>query len=166
MMKLTYLSVPFGALFLAALCLCGVAAAQSPHGEFKNVKAFKVQTAGFSVAAASCGLVKEDVVAAFSEPLNAAGLPVVAKSSGYWLSLRVTTLIKEETTCITYVETAAYQTTRYFNTATREERVGKVLHWVDGGLFAAPHSSHPRVVLQGFRDLGEKLAAKWKSDQS
>ena len=153
-------------LVLASLLPSAESLAQSARGELKDVKAFKVKTAGFGEAATACGLDPAAAVTAFTSKLEGAGAKVVETSSGYWLLVRVTTVIRDDETCITYVETAVLQTTRYYNTATRSERVGNVEHWFDGGIVVSTRSSHSKVVLRGFRDLGAKLSQKWQSDQA
>lgn len=148
------------------LGLASASQAQTGKGELEKVTSFKVQSAGFGSAAASCGIEKEAATETFSMPLRNAGAKIVDSSSGYWLSLRVTTLVLEQERCITYVETAIFQTTRYFNTATLSERVGNVQHWVDGGLFTSGKEAHARTVLRGFDDLGKRVAALWAQDQN
>ena len=143
----------------------GAAEAQSSRAEFQGVGIFKIKTAGFGQAAEDCGLTPEAASEAFAEALRNTGAQVLDRSTTYWLSLRVTTLIKDGELCVTYVETAANQTTRYWNTATLTERVGTVQHWVDGGLYASTSKQHKVVVNGGFRQLGEKLATRWRRDQ-
>ena len=142
------------------------ARAQTGKNELEKVTAFKLKTAGFGPASAVCGLDATSAVEAFSAPLREAGVMILDSSSGYWISLRVTSLTLDSETCITYAETAVFQTTRYFNTATRSERVGTVRHWIDGGYFASSKETHAGVVLRGFHDLGSNLAQRWGDDQS
>jgi hypothetical protein len=152
-------------LLFAVSLAPSAALAQSARGELKDVAGFKVRTAGFGQASAFCGLSQAGAIDAFSTGLENSGVGLLEQASSYWVSLRVTTLVLDEATCITYVETAVFQTARYINTATRGERVGKVQHWIDGGLFASVPSVHQRSVLRSFRDLGARLGLKWQKDQ-
>jgi hypothetical protein len=153
-------------VFAMIVGLAPAGLAQTGKGELQKVTAFKVQSAGFGKAAAACGLEKQAAIDAFAAPLREAGAGIVESSSGYWISVRVSTMFLDQELCITYVETAIFQTTRYFNTATLSERVGKIQHWVDGGLFTSGPEGHPRTVLRGFRDLGRRAADTWAQDQN
>ena len=154
-----------GSVLVLTVGLASAGLAQTGKGELQKVTSFKVQSAGFGKAATACGLEKQAAIDAFVAPIEEAGASIVDSSSGYWLSVRVATMFLDQELCITYVETAIFQTTRYFNTATLSERVGKVQHWVDGGLFTSGPEGHPRTVLRGFRDLGRRAAEVWVQDQ-
>jgi hypothetical protein len=160
----------FATLFAALVCLCAVpigdASGQTGAGEMKDVAAMKLQASGFGEAAGACGLDRGVAIDAVTGPLRVAGVDFVPQASGYWLSVRVTTIAWHDDTCVSYIETGVFQTTRYTNTATLSERVGKVQHWIDGGLFVSSKSGHGAVVEQGFRDLGQRAADRWQQDQA
>ena len=162
-----YFRVPALAILLVGLMALtgGSAQAQSGRAEFQGVGIFKIKTAGFGQAAEDCGLTPQAASDAFASALKSAGAQVLDRTTAYWLSLRVTTLIKDGELCVTYVETAANQTARYWNSATLTERVGNVQHWINGGLYASTPKQHRLVVNGGFRELGEKLAVRWRRDQ-
>jgi hypothetical protein len=153
---------------LVALCAApmGGASGQTGAGEMKDADAMKLRASGFGEAAKTCGLERAAAIDALTGPLRLAGLEIVEQASGYWLSVRVTTIPWHDDTCVSYVETGVFQTTRYTNTATLSERVGNVQHWIDGGLFVSARSGHAGVVEQGFRDLGQRLADRWRQDQA
>ncbi len=153
---------------LVILCMApmGRALGQTGAGEMKDVAAMKLKASGFGEAAKACGLDRAMAIDAFIGPLRVAGLEIVPQASGYWLLLRVTTIPWHDDTCVSYVETGVFQTTRYTNTATLSERVGNVQHWVDGGLFVSARSGHAGAVEQGFRALGQRVADRWRQDQA
>jgi len=160
----------FATLFAALVTLCaapmGGAFGQTGVGEMKDVTAMMLQASGFGEAAGACGIDRGGAIEAFTGPLRTAGLEIVERSSGYWLSVRVTTIVWHDDTCVSNIEAGVFQTTRYTNTATLSERVGKVQHWIDGGLFVSSRAAHTAIVEGGFHDLGRRAADRWRQDQA
>lgn len=141
------------------------AAAQVARGELKNVRGFKFFMTDLSAKSQACGLDQAALQRAFTEPLNEAGLKITTTSTAYWITIRVTTLSYGERSCVSYVDANASQTTRYFNTATLSERVGKVQHWSDGKLLSSNEKEHPVIANNAFHAMGKSLVAAWRRDQ-
>lgn len=150
---------------LATLALSSGAWAQGSKGELKNIRSFKFFVTGFSEYNKQCGLTPEVLRQAFTAPMTEAGLKVVQSSTAYWITLRVTSVPQGERNCVSYVDAATNQTTRYFNNATLAERVGTVQHWSGGRIIVSDIVEHAEVASEAFRALGRNLVATWRRDQ-
>jgi hypothetical protein len=139
--------------------------AQSTEGELRDVKAFKIYVTGFNEASLACGLEPEAMKDAFLQPLRDAGPVMAEEANGYWIAIRATSVVRQEATCVTFVDASVLQSTRYFNQSTDSERVGKVLHWADAGLIVSDEAGHGDVVKNAYLDLGRRLAEVWRRDQ-
>ncbi|MEM7172807.1 MAG: hypothetical protein AAF530_21770 [Pseudomonadota bacterium] len=155
--------------FALAIAALGVLAAkdafaQSASGELKGIGQVKVFVTDVNQFSTSCDLDRASIQQAFVEPLSEKGLKI-AESSAYWVVIRATTVASDSRGCLTSIDATVLQNTKYFNQATKEERVGRIQHWYRGGLHFSDRDDHRDIINDAFRTLGAGLAQDWAGDQ-
>lgn len=149
-----------------ALILAGAsgAAAQSPGGPLKGTSLFKFFATDLNQDGIACGLDKGAFQSAFMSWPRDKGLQIT-DSSGYWISVRATTVRMDNDLCVTNVDASVMVNSSYFNPATASERVGRIQLWTNASLQISSRSVHASAVTDAFRELGRALAEDWQRDQ-
>ena len=161
----------FAAALLAS-ALVSAAAAQTETqpqprvigGPLAGINVVQMSVAPLSEAAKGCGLDANLILDSFKEPLAQKGI-IVQEAAHIWIQLKATSLRYDNDICISYIDAAAVQNTRYFDRKTEAERSGRVLLWSDGGLFVTGVSNHGVTTNIGWRDLARNFMRKWEMDQ-
>ncbi len=155
-------SVCKAVLFLG-LCLSTLVVSASAR-PLTGVQEIKLNVSPLGHYSKQCGLTREAFERALLGSIPEGDIRL-SNSSSYWLHTRVTTVVFEETNCVSNVEVTLYANTRYYNPATQQELSGRVELWRGGGLYSSVNDSHQVQVNSALRKLGRKLYAAWEKDQ-
>ncbi len=157
----------FGHLSIALVLMFAAvagAAAQTPGGPLKGTKLFKFFATELNQDSIACGLDQAAFQSAFMSSPRDKGLQVT-DSSGYWISVRATTVRMDNDLCVTNVDASVMLNSSYFNPATASERVGRIQLWSNASLQVSSRSVHASAVNDAFRQLGRAFAEDWQRDQ-
>ena len=124
----------------------------------------QLSVAPLSAESQRCGLQADLIRDSFQQPLAAEGIGIQA-SAHLRIVVKATTVVYQETVCISNIEATALQTTRYFDRKTQAERAGQVLLWSGSSLYVSGEHDHVVLTNIGYRDLARAFLRKWKSNQ-
>jgi hypothetical protein len=146
------------------LALSPGAGAQSVGGPLKGTQGFKFFVTDLNSDSLRCGLDKSTFQEAFMTWPKGKGLSVTT-SSGYWISVRATTVEMDDDLCVTNLDASVMVNSSYFNPATASDRVGRIQLWTQGTLQISSRGQHAKNVDEALRALGSGLAEAWQRDQ-
>ncbi len=133
-------------------------------GPLAGVEVMQLSVAPLSAASGRCGLQADLIRDSFQQPLVTDGI-TIQKAAHVRVILKASSVLYQETTCISNVEAAVVQTTRYLDRRTQTERAGQVLLWSQSRLFVSGQPDHVVVTNIGVRELARGFLQKWRRDQ-
>lgn len=133
-------------------------------GPLAGVEVMQLSVAPLSLESARCGLQADLMRDSFQEPLATDGI-AIQKAAHVRVIMKASSVLYQETICISNIEAAVVQTTRYLDRRTQTERAGQVLLWSQSRLFVSGQPDHVVVTNIGVRELARDFLRKWRIDQ-
>ncbi|MFD2207736.1 hypothetical protein [Kiloniella antarctica] len=133
-------------------------------GALTGVQDVKLNVSGLGHYSKQCGLTREVFERALFGGFHEGEIRLT-NSSSYWLHMQVTTIIFENTNCVSNVEVTLYANTRYFSPGTQSEQIGRVELWRNGGLYSSVLDTHQIQINSALRKIGLKLREAWLKDK-
>ncbi|MEH6632823.1 MAG: hypothetical protein V7776_18555 [Halopseudomonas aestusnigri] len=149
---------------LAIVVLAFMGSSSVSAGALTGVQDVKLNVSGLGHYGKQCGLTREIFERALFGGFHEGEIRL-SNSSSYWLHTQVTTIVFDETNCVSNVEVTLYANTRYYNPATMGELTGRVELWRKGGLYSSVIDTHQIQINSALRKIGLGLRESWKKDQ-
>ena len=148
----------------AVVVFISMGGGQVQAGALTGVQDVKLNVSGLGHYSKQCGLTREVFERALFGGFHEGEIRLT-NSSSYWLHMQVTTIIFENTNCVSNVEVTLYANTRYFNPGTQSEQIGRVELWRNGGLYSSVLDTHQIQINSALRKIGLGLREAWIKDQ-